>query len=91
MAAKNKDKRIDAFRDEATSFVTDHLSEMTKVFDAYMKEKNYDKAVSLYMKLADKVIPALATQMAETTNGDEKPAWMAKVEKAKKTIENDTK
>lgn len=88
--AKQNDKRIDDFRDGALAFITKHFGDMEKAFDSYVKEKNYDKAVTLYMKLADKVIPALATQSADTANAD-KPAWMAKVEKAKKTIENDTK
>ena len=89
--AKNKDKRIDGFRDEALGFVADHFSDMETVFNAFMEEKMYDKAMALYMKMADKVIPALATQQAETGNGDEKPAWMVKVEKSKKTMENDLK
>lgn len=87
MARKN-DSRVDGFRECALDFITKHFDEMEKAFDSYVKEKNYDKAVTLYMKLADKVIPALATQTAETA-GAEKPAWMAKVEKAKKTIENE--
>lgn len=88
--AKGKDKRVDGFRDEAMCFVAEHFSDMKAAFEAYMKEKNYDKAVNLYMKLADKVIPSLPTQAVDT-GGNEKPEWQVKIEKAKKTIENDTK
>ena len=88
--AKKTDKRIDEFRDKAMSFVAEHFSDMNKAMAYYIESKNWDKAVALYMKLADKVIPALATQTAETEKEDT-PAWKAKVEKAKRTIENDTK
>lgn len=85
-----KDTRVDKFRDGGMAFITEHFNDMEDAFKAYMEEKNYDKAVALYFKLADKVIPALPTQAADT-GGAEKPDWMVKVEKAKKTIENDTK
>lgn len=87
MASKKQDGRVDTFRDEALGFVANHLGDMTKVFDAYMKEKNYDKAVALYMKLADKVIPSLATQAMEQDNSGAKPDWMQKIDKSKKTSE----
>ena len=88
MANKKNDGRIDTFRDEALGFVAEHLDDMKDVFKAYMKEKNYDKAVALYMKLADKVIPALATQAMEADNSGSKSDWMQKIDKAKKTVEN---
>jgi len=64
---------------------------MKVVFAAYMKEKNYDKAVALYMKLTDKVIPALASQALESEGGDTTPDWQKKIDKAKKTMEKNTK
>ena len=60
-------------------------------FKAYIEKKDYDKAVALYMKLVDKVIPSLQTQSAESEKGDGKPAWQQKIEKTKRTYENDTK
>lgn len=89
--AKAKDKRIDAFRDEAMGFVAEHFSDMRKAFETYMQKGEHDKAVTLYMKLVDKVIPSLQTQSAESDKGAEKPAWQQKIEKTKKTYENDTK
>lgn len=89
--AKSKDKRIDEFRDDAMSFVTDHFEDMKDAFKAYIEKKDYDKAVALYMKLVDKVIPSLQTQSAESEKGDGKPAWQQKIEKTKRTYENDTK
>lgn len=88
--AKGKDKRVDAFRDEAMAFVAEHFSDMKKAFLAYVEGKNWDKAVNLYMKMVDKVVPALPT-MAADNGAQEKPDWQVKIEKAKKTIENDTK
>ena len=73
-------------------FVRNHFSEMVDAFEFYMsKPESYDKGVALYLKLADKVIPSMATQSAETEKGAEKPDWMVKVDKTKKTYENDTK
>lgn len=89
--AKAKDKRIDAFRDEAMGFVAEHFSDMKKAFTAYMEKGEHDKAVTLYMKLVDKVIPSLQTQSAESEKGEEKPAWQQKIEKSKKTYENESK
>lgn len=86
--AKSKDRRIDTFRDEALGFVSGHFSDMETVFGAFMKDKQYDKAMALYMKMADKVIPALATQQADASSGSEKPEWQVKVERAKKTMES---
>lgn len=86
--SKKSDNRVEAFRDGGMAFITEHFKDMETAFAAYIKEKNWDKAVNLYFKLADKVIPALPTQAPEGS-GNEKPAWMTKVEKAKKTIEND--
>lgn len=88
--AKKGDKRVDSFRDEAMEFITEHFDDMKKAFDHYTETKAYDKAVALYMKLVDKVIPALPTQAAES-GGSDKPAWQQKIDKAKKTYENDTK
>ena len=87
--AKGKDKRVDEFRNEAMAFVAEHFDDMKKAFMAYIAEGNWDKAVSLYMKMADKVIPTLPTQAADT-GGQEKPDWQLKIEKAKKTIETET-
>lgn len=89
--AKSKDKRIDEFRDDAMSFVAEHFEDMKTAFKAYIEKKDYDKAVALYMKLVDKVIPSLQTQSAESEKGDGKPAWQQKIEKTKRTYENDTK
>lgn len=88
--AKKNDKRVDVFRDEAMAFITEHFDDMKTAFEAYMKDKNYDKAVTLYMKMADKVVPSLPTQAADTGR-NEKPAWQQKIEKSKKMYENDTK
>lgn len=88
--AKTKDTRIDSFRDEALGFVTEHFDDMKIAFDGYMKEKSFDKAVNLYMKLADKVIPSLPTQEAAAAT-DTRPAWAQKIDKAKKTIETAVK
>ena len=85
--AKKGDKRVDAFRDEAMAFVTEHFDDMKEAFNAYIEEKNWDKAVALYMKMADKVIPALPTQSSET-GGTEKPDWQVKIDKLKKTMES---
>lgn len=84
--AKKSDTRIDVFRDGGMAFITEHFKDMESAFDAYMKEKNYDKAVALYFKLADKVVPALPTQATETAQA-EKPEWMQKIENMKKTQE----
>ena len=84
--AKKSDNRVDAFRDGGMAFITEHFKDMETAFAAYIKEKNWDKAVNLYFKLADKVIPALPTQAAEAAS-TEKPAWMRKIENAKKTQE----
>ena len=89
--AKKNDKRIDAFRDEAMGFVAEHFSDMKKAFAAYMEKGEHDKAVTLYMKLVDKVVPSLQTQSAENEKGEEKPAWQQKIEKSKKTYENESK
>ena len=83
---KKSDNRVDAFRDGGMAFITEHFKDMETAFAAYIKEKNWDKAVNLYFKLADKVIPALPTQAAEAAS-TEKPAWMRKIENAKKTQE----
>lgn len=88
--AKSKDKRVDMFRDEAMAFVAEHFGDMKKAFSAYMEKADYDKAVALYMKMADKVIPSLPTQAADAVS-NEKPAWMQKIDKSKKTMENETK
>lgn len=84
--AKKSDNRVEAFRDGGMAFITEHFKDMETAFAAYIKEKNWDKAVNLYFKLADKVIPALPTQAAEAAS-TEKPAWMQKIENAKKTQE----
>lgn len=73
------------------SFVAEHFDDMKKAFTAYMEKGEHDKAVTLYMKLVDKVVPSLQTQSAESDKGAEKPAWQQKIEKSKKTYENDTK
>ena len=86
MATKKNDNRVEVFRDGGMAFITEHFKDMEAAFAAYIKEKNWDKAVNLYFKLADKVLPALPTQANETT-GTEKPAWMQKIENAKKTQE----
>lgn len=83
-----KDKRVDVFREEALDFVADNLSKMEDVFDEYMKAKEYDKAVALYMKLADKVIPALPTLAAESQAEKGKPDWAIKLESTKKIMES---
>jgi pentatricopeptide repeat protein len=85
--AKKGDKRVDAFREEAMAFVTEHFDDMKKAFNAYISEGNWDKAVALYMKMADKVIPALPTQQADN-GGMEKPDWQNKIDKLKKTMES---
>lgn len=82
--AKKSDNRVDKFREEGMAFITEHFVDMKTAFDGYIKEKNWDKAVALYFKLADKVIPALPTQAAEGAS-TEKPAWMQKIENMKKT------
>lgn len=84
--AKKSDNRVDKFRDEGMSFITEHFADMKKAFDGYIQEKNWDKAVALYFKLADKVLPALPTQAAEAAS-TEKPEWQQKIEKMKKTQE----
>jgi hypothetical protein len=89
--AKSKDKRIDEFRDDAMSFVAEHFEDMKTAFKAYIEKKDYDKAVALYMKMVDKVIPSLQTQSAESDKSNEIPAWKQKINKSKKTYENDTK
>lgn len=89
--AKTKDKRIDAFRDEAMGFVAEHFEDMKIAFTSYMEKGEHDKAVTLYMKLVDKVIPSLQTQSAESEKGTEKPAWQQKIEKTKRTYENESK
>ena len=89
--AKSKDKRIDEFRDDAMSFVAEHFEDMKTAFKAYIEKKDYDKAVALYMKMVDKVIPSLQTQSAESDKSSEIPAWKQKINKSKKTYENDTK
>ena len=88
--AKNKDSRIDSFRDEALGFITEHFGDMQVAFKDYIEKKQFDKAVNLYMKLADKVIPSLPTQEA-TAATDTRPAWAQKIDKAKKTIETAVK
>lgn len=90
--AKKNDKRIDDFRDKGLDFVKEHFSEMVNAFEYYMSTpESYDKGVALYLKLADKVIPSMATQQADTEKGEEKPAWQQKIEKSKKTYENESK
>lgn len=90
--AKKNDKRIDDFRDKGLDFVRNHFSKMEAAFELYMsKPESYDKGVALYLKLADKVIPSMATQQADTDKGNETPAWQQKINKSKKTYENDTK
>ena len=89
--AKSKDKRIDEFRDDAMSFVAEHFEDMKTAFKAYIEKKDFDKAVALYMKMVDKVIPSLQTQSAESDKSNEIPAWKHKINKSKKTYENDTK
>lgn len=87
--AKNKDSRIDSFRDEALGFITEHFGDMQVAFKDYIEKKQFDKAVNLYMKLADKVIPALPTQETSTTTND-RPEWARKIDKAKKTQQSTT-
>ena len=87
MATKKNDNRVEAFREAGMAFITGHFKDMEEAFAAYIEERNYDKAVSLYFKLADKVIPALPTQATEAAS-TEKPAWLQKIENAKKTQEN---
>ena len=89
--AKSKDKRIDEFRDDAMSFVAEHFEDMKTAFKAYMEKGEHDKAVTLYMKLVDKVIPSLQTVSAESDKSNETPAWKQKINKSKKTYENETK
>lgn len=87
--AKKGDSRIDKFREEGMAFIAEHFKDMEDAFKAYTtegKDKNWDKAVALYFKLADKVIPALPTQASETAN-TEKPDWQLKIERMKKTQE----
>ena len=84
--AKNKDARIDSFRDEALGFITDHFHDMETAFQGFMDKKEYGMAVSLYMQLVTKVIPSLPTQEA-TAVTDTRPAWAQKIDKAKKTTE----
>lgn len=88
--AKGKDRRIDEFRNEAMAFVSEHFHDMEDAFKAYIEKKDWDKAVSLYMKMADKVIPSLPTQAADT-GAQEKPDWQVKIEQAKRTIEKEVK
>lgn len=88
--AKKNDKRIDEFRDKGMDFITKHFDDMEDAMEAYKEKGDWDKAVNLYMKLADKVIPSLPTQAADTASA-EKPAWQQKIEKTKRTYENDTK
>lgn len=88
--AKGKDRRVDAFREDAMTFVADHFDDMKKAFEAYIEKKDWDKAVGLYMKMVDKVIPSLPTQAADT-GGQEKPDWQVKIEQAKRTIEKEVK
>lgn len=88
---KKNDKRIDEFREKGMDFITKHFEDMEDAMKAFKDKGDWDKAVALYMKLADKVIPSLSTQSAETENGGGKPGWMVKVDKTKKTYENDTK
>lgn len=88
--AKGKDRRIDDFRNEAMAFVSEHFKDMEDAFKAYIDKKDWDKAVSLYMKMADKVIPSLPTQAADT-GAQEKPDWQVKIEQAKRTIEKEVK
>jgi hypothetical protein len=87
--AKKNDKRIDEFRDRGMDFITKHFEDMEDAMKSYKEKQDWDKAVSLYMKLADKVIPSLPTQAAES-GGSDKPAWQQKIDKAKKTYENST-
>ena len=89
--AKSKDKRIDEFRDDAMSFVAEHFEDMKTAFKAYIEKKDFDKSVALYMKMVDKVIPSLQTQSEESDKSNKIPAWKKKIDKAKKTYENDTK
>jgi hypothetical protein len=84
--AKKSDSRIDKFREEGMAFITEHFHDMKDAFEGYIQEKNWDKAVALYFKLVDKVIPALPTQATETAQ-TEKPAWLQKIENMKKTQE----
>ena len=87
--AKKNDKRIDEFRDRGMDFITKHFVDMEDAMEAYKEKGDWDKMVALYMKLADKVIPSLPTQAAES-GGSDKPAWQQKIDKAKKTYENST-
>lgn len=68
------------------AFVTEHFDDMRTAFNAYISEGNWDKAVALYMKMADKVIPALPTQQSDN-GGTEKPDWQNKIDKLKKIQE----
>ena len=88
--AKKNDKRIDEFRDRGMDFITRHFEDMEDAMNAYKEKKDWDKAVNLYMKLAGMVVPSLPTQAADTASA-EKPAWQQKIDKGKKTYENDTK
>ena len=88
--AKKSDKRIDEFRDKGMDFITKHFNDMEDAMTSYKEKKDWDKAVNLYMKLAGMVIPSLPTQSAESV-GNEKPAWQQKIEKTKRTYENDKK
>jgi len=87
MATKKSDNRIDAFRDRGMDFITKHFKDMEDAMEAFKKEGSWDKAVALYMKLADKVIPSLPTQAADDDGKDNKPGWMQKIDNAKKTQE----
>ena len=91
MASKRNDKRIDDFREKGMDFITSHFKDMEDAMAAFKKEGNWDKAVALYMKLADKVIPSLSTQAVDTGNDAIKPEWMQKIDKVKKTVENSVK
>ncbi|MBO4787022.1 MAG: hypothetical protein J5510_08140 [Prevotella sp.] len=85
--AKKSDNRVDKFREEGMAFIAEHFKDMEDAFKAYTtdgKDKNWDKAVALYFKLADKVLPALPTQATETAS-TEKPEWQKKIEQMKKT------
>lgn len=88
---KKVDKRIESFRDKAKDFVSENFCDMKDAYELYMsKPETYDKGVALFMKIMDKVIPSMPTQ-SDDSDKTEKPAWQQKVDKAKKTYENDTK
>lgn len=85
--AKKTDSRIEAFRDKGMDFITRHFGDMEDALRAFKENGDWDKAVSLYMKLATMVVPSLPTQAAEAAGDAGEPAWKTKIDNAKKTQE----